>query len=42
MPDSFFQYIDKPIANSLFMTISPKVFRVALGATSLPITLTLS
>lgn len=42
MPDSFFQYIDTPISNTLFMTINPKVYRVALGATSLPITLTLS
>jgi hypothetical protein len=42
MADSFFEYIDKPIANQLYMTISPTVFRVALGGTSLPMTLTLS
>ncbi|CAD8140771.1 unnamed protein product [Paramecium octaurelia] len=42
MADSFFQYVDKPTANQLYMTINPRVFRVALGGTSLPMTLTLS
>jgi hypothetical protein len=42
MPDSFFEYIDKPLYKSLKLTIYPLVFRTALGSLSLPVYLTLS